>query len=67
VETLSAVGEFLKAQGDKPGAQEAMQQLQGLIQSMMQMGGGGGESPAMPSSTGTGKVPENGAGGPQIM
>lgn len=62
VDNLSAVGEFLKAQGDNPASQEAMQHLQALIQSLMSLSGGGPDGGTQP-----GMMPENPGQPPKIM
>ena len=65
VQNLGAVGEFLKAQGDNPAAQQAMGKLQELIQSLMQLSGGG--APEQGMSAGTGRLPEGASEGAKIM
>ena len=65
VQNLSAVGEFLKAQGQNPAAQQAMSKLQELIQSLMQLSGGA--APEQGMSAGTGRLPEGASEGAKIL
>jgi hypothetical protein len=70
VQSLSGVGDFLKAQQSQgnPQAEAALSAFQALLQALMSMGGETGEpAPSGPPGGASGKMDMHGAPGAKVM